>query len=384
MPLSPRQLNRATLARQLLLRRERLPAADAVRRVVALQAQEPPSPYVALWNRVADFDPADLDAAFADHAVVKATLMRITLHAVHADDHPPFHEAMQTTLRAARLGDRRFTSTGLSTEDADALIPHLLELAAQPRTKDEIEALLAERLGAPPEPGVWWALRTFAPLIHAPTGGPWSFGRRPSFLAAPAAPPREDHDRCVQHLVRRYLGGFGPASARDVAQFAMLRQPTVRPALAAMADTLTTVEGPDGTELFDVPDAPLPDDDTPAPPRLLGMWDSILLAYADRSRIIPTEYRQLVIRRNGDVLPTILVDGYVSGVWRPVDDGIEALAFHPLPDDAWDGLATEARSLSALLRDRDPGVYGRYARWWADMPRGETYLLRSGPTTSVT
>lgn len=375
MPLSPRQLNRATLARQLLLRRERLPVAEAVRRAVTLQAQEPPSPYVALWNRVADFDPAHLDAAFAEHAVVKATLMRITLHAVHADDHPPFHEAMQTTLRAARLNDRRFRSTGLSTEDADALVPHLLELAAHPRTRDEFEVLLAERLGAPPEPGVWWALRTFAPLIHAPTDGPWSFGRRPSFLAAPAPPSAEGTDRCVQHLVRRYLEAFGPASARDVAQFAMLRQPTVRPALAAMTDTLTTVEGPDGTELFDVLDAPLPDEDALAPPRLLGMWDSTLLAYADRSRIIPAEYRPLVIRRNGDVLPTLLVDGYVCGVWRPVDGGIEALAFHALPDDAWDGLAAEARGLSALLRDRDPGVYSRYARWWSDLWRGEPHLL---------
>lgn len=376
MPLSPRQLNRATLARQLLLRRERLPVAEAVRRVVALQAQEPPSPYVALWTRVDGFDPSDLDAALAEHTVVKATLMRITLHAVHADDHPPFHEAMQTTLRAARLGDRRFTSTGLSIDDADALVPHLLEFAAQPRTKDEFEALLAERLGAPPEPGVWWALRTFAPLIHAPTGGPWSFGRRPSFLAAPAAPASGERARCVQHLVRRYLEGFGPASAQDVAQFALLRRPTVRPALAAMADTLVRLDGPDGTELFDVPGAPLPDEDTPAPPRLLGMWDSVLLAYADRSRIIPAEYRQLVIRRNGDVLPTVLVDGYVCGVWRPVDDGIEALAFHPLPDEAWEGLTAEAQSLSALLSDREPGVYGRYARWWADLPGADARLLR--------
>ncbi|MFD9950906.1 DNA glycosylase AlkZ-like family protein, partial [Nonomuraea sp. NPDC059022] len=128
MRLTMRRLNRATLARQLLLRRERLPAAEGVRRVVALQAQEAASPYLALWNRLEGFDPADLDAAFATHEVVKSTLMRITLHAVHAGDYPAFHNAMVASLRAARLGDRRFTGAGLSVADADALLPHLLEL----------------------------------------------------------------------------------------------------------------------------------------------------------------------------------------------------------------------------------------------------------------
>ncbi len=119
----------------------------------------------------------------------------------------------------------------------------------------------------------------------------------------------------------------------------------------------------------------VPDEDTPAPPRLMAMWDSILLAYADRSRVIPPEYRKLVMRSNGDVLPTLLVDGYVCGVWRPVDGGIEATAFHPLPDDAWDGLAAEARQLVAFLADREPAVYSRYARWWTDLPTADVHLL---------
>src|SRR5829696_7437061 len=116
--LTARGLNRATLARQLLLERTSLDVVGAVRRVVALQAQEAASPYLALWNRVAGFDAADLDAAFAEHAVVKAALMRITLHAVAADDHARFHHAMQQTLRAARLNDRRFRATGLTPADA--------------------------------------------------------------------------------------------------------------------------------------------------------------------------------------------------------------------------------------------------------------------------
>jgi hypothetical protein len=375
MSLTPRRLNRATLARQLLLRREPLPVADAVRRVVALQAQEPASPYIALWNRLADFDPADLDAAFAGLGIVKATLMRIALHAVHAEDYTTFHQAMVRNLRASRLGDPRFTSSGSSVAEVDALLPHLLEHAALPRTRDEVEAMLAERLGRPPERGVWWALRTFAPLVHAPTGGPWSFGARPVFLAAPNEPARPDPEESLQRLIRRYLEAFGPASVEDFAQFSLQQRSVTRAALRAMQGTLTVLEGPDGRELYDVPGAPLPPEDTPAPPRLMAMWDSVLLAYADRSRMIPAAYRRLVLRRNGDVLPTLLVDGAVCGVWRGVEGGVEALAFHPLADDAWDGLAREAGALARLLAGREPDPYRRYGHWWPTLPCAQRRIL---------
>lgn len=375
MRLTARQLNRATLGRQLLLAREPLGVVDAVHRVLGLQAQEAASPYLALWNRLAAFDPADLDAAFAAHAVVKASLLRITLHAVDPGDYPAFHAAMLPALRASRLNDRRFVVTGLSVADADALVEHLVTFAAQSRTKAELEGHLEARLGAPPHRGVWWALRTFAPLVHAPIGGPWSFGRRPSFAAARTAPFAAGREEAIQHLALRYLEAFGPASVLDLAQFTMLARPTVRTALRALAGTLTVSEGPEGTELFDVPGAPLPAADTPAPPRLLGMWDGVLLAYADRSRIIPPDYRRLVIRQNGDVLPTLLVDGYVAGVWRPVDGGIEATPFHPLSAEAWHGLAAEAGALMAFLADREPGVYGRYAHWWTRLPSAEARVL---------
>jgi DNA glycosylase AlkZ-like len=373
--LSARRLNRATLDRQLLLRRERLPVVDAVRRVVGLQAQEPASPYLALWNRLEDFDPAELDAAFASHEVVKATLMRITLHAVAAEDYPAFHNAMRFALRAARLGDRRYTSTGLSTADADALVPHLLELARRPSTGAEIEAALTERLGRESPRRLWWALRTFAPLAHAPTGGPWSFGTRPSYVTARLSPTSVDQAESERRLARRYLEGFGPASVADLARFATLYRSRAKSALQAIEDELERYEGPDGTELFDVPGGSLPAEDVPAPPRLLPMWDSVLLAYDDRGRIIPPDYRKLVIRINGDVLPTLLVDGYVAGVWRAVPDGIEATAFAPLPDEAWARLAAEARGLVAVLAGRDPAVYRRYQHWWAKLPPGQTRVL---------
>jgi hypothetical protein len=136
------------------------------------------------------------------------------------------------------------------------------------------------------------------------------------------------------------------------------------------------LSGPDGGELLDLPNAVLPDPDIPAPPRLLGMWDSVLLAHADRSRILPPAYRPHVIRQNGDVLPTLLVDGEVAGVWRTVEGGIEAGAFHPLPMKVWRELAAEAAALAAFLADREPAVYRRYGHWWAKgLPIDERRVL---------
>jgi Winged helix DNA-binding domain len=375
MRLSARQLNRATLARQLLLHREPLDVVEAVRRVVALQAQVAASPYLALWNRVADFDPADLDAAFIDRSVVKASLIRLTLHAVVAEDYPAFHSAMLSSLRASRLYDARFRTSGLSIADTDALLPHLLEFTDRPRTKAQIEALMQDRLGERNHSRAFWALKMFAPLHHAPTGGPWSFGTASSFVAAGTAADPGHPNESVQRLLVRYLEAFGPASAADFGQFTMLRKPATLQALEALGDTLEKLEGPDGSTLFDVRGRSLPADELPAPPRLLGMWDNVLLAYADRSRVIPPDYRRLVIQQNGDVLPTILVDGYVAGVWRAVEGGIEATAFHRLSDEAWSGLAAEAAALVAFLAGREPAVYRRYSHWWALLPHVEVRLL---------
>ncbi|MET9579261.1 winged helix DNA-binding domain-containing protein [Streptomyces massasporeus] len=378
MDITAQELNRATLGRQLLLGREAMGAGEAVRRVVALQAQHAASPYVALWNRLAGFAPAELDAAFSEGAVVKATLMRITLHAVHADDHRVFREAMQQTLYASRLG-YRFAATGLTPADGQALVPELLDFADRPRTAAEVQEWLAERVGEERKAGAWWGLKAYAPLLHVPTGGPWSFGARSSFVAARTGPVpegRETVTEALNHLVLRCLAGFGPASVADVAQFAMVPRATVRRALLALDDAVEQLRGPDGTVLYDVPGASRPPADTPAPPRLMAMWDSVLLAHADRSRVIPPAYRRLVIRVNGDVLPTLLVDGRVAGVWRALDGGIEATAFHDLPTAVWEGLAEEAASLTALLAGRDSEVYRRYHHWWPKLPDGQVRLLK--------
>lgn len=368
--ITARELNRATLARQLLLERVSLSVTDAMRRVVALQAQQPASAYLALWNRLAGFDAAELDAAFGCHQLVRAQLMRVTMHAVHAGDHQAFREAMDPTLRASRLGDPRFRASGLTVEDALDLMGGLLDFADQPRTGPECEAWLASRLGAPMPPLAWRMLRQYAPLWHAPTDGPWLFGSR-AYVAARPRPVLADPDvsaMALQTLVRRYLEGFGPASIADMAQFATVQRARAKAAVQALGGSLCQLEGPDGTVLYDVPSAPLPDGDVPAPPRLMAMWDSTLLAYADRTRLIPPGYRKIVTRMNGDVLPTLLVDGYVAGVWRAVPDGIEATAFHALPPVAWEGFAAEAQALVPFLADREPEVYRRYHHWWDKLP----------------
>jgi hypothetical protein len=375
VPLTAQALNRATLARQLLLERAPLDVVEGVRRVVALQAQSAASPYIGLWARLADFDPADLDRAFVDGTVVKASLMRLTLHAVAADDHRPFHVAMQSLLRKSRLEDPRFTVGELSAVEVEAMLAEVLAFLGEGRTNAEVEAWLAERLGAEAGRQAWWAIRTFAPLVHAVTGRPWSFGPRPAYRVAPAPHDRDDPAAALPILVRRYLEGFGPASVADISQFTIIPRGQVRVAIEALGEEFIRLEGSDGRELLDVPGGLLPDEDLAAPPRLLPMWDSILFAYDDRTRIIPPEHRRTVIRTNGDTLPTLLVDGRVAGVWRTTDDGIEATAFEPLDDDAWAGLEVEARSLVGLLAEREPRAYSRYGRWWERIEGAQVRVL---------
>ena len=182
----------------------------------------------------------------------------------------------------------------------------------------------------------------------------------------------------LQQLILRYLAGYGPASVADISQFSLIQRSKIRAALKELNDQIERLEGPNGAELFDLPGGLRPDDETPAPPRLLGMWDNVLLAYFVRDRIIPPDYRQVVIRRNGDVLPTLLVDGYVAGIWRAVEGGIEATAFHDLNADVWEALATEAHALTHFLDDRDPEVYRRYHHWWDKLPDGFNTMVLSG------
>ena len=369
--LDPRALNRATLARQHLLTRAGLPVPAALEAVGGLQAQEPASPYLALWTRLEGFAPAGLDGAFERREVVKGTLMRGTLHAVSAADYGRLAPAVLPRARGIRRTDR-------GTVPTEAELARLLDAAAayatEPRSLQELQAHLARIDPArSPEELVWWLWR-FAPLLRAPEPGmPWSFGRRPRLVHAAAWLPDlvlADDAASTAATIRTHLGAFGPASAADISAWSGIPVGTLRPTIDALVATgeVERLRSDTGRELLDLPDAPRPDPDTDAPPRLLPMWDSVLLAHADRTRIISDADRAIVVARNGDTLPTFLVDGVVAGLWwtEPGSAGRTAIhlePFRPIPGAARRALEAEADRLRSVIEPIEPFVYRRYQRW---------------------
>ena len=348
--LTERELNRALLARQLLLRRQRLPVVRAVERVGALQAQWPPSPYLALWSRLDAFDKAALMRAVERRRLVKTTLMRATLHLVSVAD----YLAYGGLIRAARTRSllTQASRDGI-VEQVETLAPRALELvSSQPRSRPE----LLELLGLPklrlddPRPWVFWHLLTArAALVHSPEGSVWrkttggtKFVPAASWLGGDGGGGEE----AAVWLVRRYLAAFGPATRADAAKWTGLARMTLEPGFARLE--LRRFRDERGGELFDLPRAPLPSADVRPPVRFLPMWDSALLAHADRTRILPDAYRRTVIRPNGDVQPTFLVDGFVAGTWRVEDGRVEVEPFEPLPTRARRELEDEASRLAAF------------------------------------
>ncbi|CAN5318713.1 winged helix DNA-binding domain-containing protein [soil metagenome] len=370
LTVSADELNRATLARQLLLERSPLEPVAAVRALVGLQAQEPASPYLALWTRLAGFDPAALDAAWIDRRLVKGTLMRQTLHAVAAVDYPMFWAAHVDSFGRAGARLARFEALGIGAERVTELTSLALSHADVPRANPELTAYLTELGGPLGDRDWWWAIRGMAPFVHVPAAVPWGFTRRPSYVAARSWLPWTEAgaQAGLDELVRRYLAAFGPAGVADIAQFTRLEITRVRAAVDRLGTSLRRLRGPDGADLVDLRDAAIPGADTPAPVRFLPMWDSVLLAYRDRSRVIPAEVRKMVIRTNGDVLPTFLVDGRVAGLWRAeLVRGRTRIRYRPfgrLPRAVRAELDAEAAALAVFVEPLEPEVYRRYARWW--------------------
>jgi Winged helix DNA-binding domain len=339
--LTLRELNRTTLLRQLLLRRERLPVARAVERVAALQAQWQPSPYVALWSRLEGFERGSLERALARGSVVKALLMRATMHLVSARDYPSFDAAVREARTIARVRGRE--------PPAPELVERAVALARErPRSRPELMKALGldSRTTDPDELRTYSWVVALGRLEQMPEAAFWAF--RGSPLLRPAEhelPPKED---AAVHLVRRYLAAFGPATRADVSAWSGV---PIRD-LAAAFDSLRlrTFRDENGRELLDLPRAPLAEESTPAPPRMLPRWEELLLAHKDRSRVLPDEYRKTVIALNGDVSQAFLVDGFVAGAWRHEGDRVVLEAFAPLPRAARRGLEDEARRLTAWLR----------------------------------
>jgi hypothetical protein len=350
--LTVRELNRALLARQLLLRRQRSSVPRAIERVGAVQAQWPPSPYVALWSRLEGFASSQLMRAVERRLVVKATLMRTTLHHVSARDYLAY-AGILTSERVA-WAERQLERY---PDDADVarLARELTEhVAERPRTRPDLLAALGQPKLVVDErrPWILWHLLVAkAALVHGPPSSVWrrstgggTFVPAHVWLGAEGAAD----GAAVAHLVRRYLGAFGPALRADLAQWTGLPFATLEPGLARLP--LRRFRDELGRELLDLPRAPLPPPDTAAPPRFLPMWDSVLLAHRDRSRVLPDEYRKTVIRRNGEVQRTFLVDGFVAGTWRLEHGRVELEPLENLPRGARRLLEHEGAALARFSR----------------------------------
>lgn len=350
--LTLRELNRALLARQLLLKRVRLAPAPAIERLGALQGQWPPAPYIALWSRLQGFRVSTLERALADGTVVKATVMRGTMHLMTAGDFPYYSVASQERRHRVwpgwerailrYYGDRspearRFVAKWHGLGDTATLHRALVRHARTPRTREELIEHFAAQTRMPVELArhfIWAFVATFGGLVHAPASGGWTSRGAREFVAAQVALGRHavpDFAVAVRHTVRRHLAAFGPATIEDIASWTSIRRKPVREALATIEPELREFADERGRTLFDLARAPRPAADTPAPVRFLAKWDSPLLAYSapERVRILTDGYRRSVIAKNGDVVPTVLVDGMVAARWgarRVGSRGVLAIA----------------------------------------------------------
>ncbi|WP_367320034.1 winged helix DNA-binding domain-containing protein [Streptomyces sp. HUAS ZL42] len=345
--LGTRALNRATLDRQLLLRRSPLSAKAAVEHLLGLQAQNVKPPYYALAARLDGFTPGELSGLMADREVVRIVTMRSTIHTHTADD----CLTLRPLVQAAR--DRELTNfrKGLQGVDLDRLAALARDLVeAEPRTMKQLrEALLAEWPDADPQ-ALGIAARCRLPLVQVTPRGLWGRSGQVAlttaehWLGRPAEPAPAPED-----VVLRYLAAFGPASVKDMQTWAGLTR--LRDAFERLRPRLVTFRDGNGVELFDLPDAPRPDPDTPAPPRFLPEFDNLLLSHADRTRVVPAEYWGRSWLGN-QVYCTFLVDGFLAGVWKLDEDALLIEPFGRLTRAQREELTAEgARMLAAMHKE---------------------------------
>jgi len=337
--LTVRELNRATLARQLLLERKRLSAKALIERLVGLQAQWPPAPYVGIWTRTVDFRHEALERELVRGTIVKATVMRQTLHLVTLRDYALIRAAMSET------------NFPWMSSLAEQLAPAVRVLAAAgPVTSAEAMALLEQQheLKGISARRAWRAARVRAHLLHHHETALWR-GRPEGRFVAIDEPEALIPVEARAEMIRRYLAAFGPSSLRDIAQWSMMHVPELKASLALLE--LRRFRDEQGRELFDVPRGELPDPDIPAPVRFLPKWDNVLLAHAERMRVLPEPYRRKVIGQNGDVAQTFLVDGFVAGIWRVEKRRVQLEPLKPLSRAARRELKDEAERLEAFLAD---------------------------------
>ncbi|GAA1741056.1 winged helix DNA-binding domain-containing protein [Isoptericola hypogeus] len=379
--LTADELTRTTLSRQGLLARSDDDVATVVGRVGGLQAQHADMPYVALWSRRAGQTIADLEDALTGKSVVKATVMRSTLHVVAADEWPVLDAvSAEQRLAAWRASARR------AGVDLVGLNAEVRAFCARPRSLDEVEEFAAAQYpgvdAAAAIPGgvsrAWWRLASAGGgLVHVPPSGLWGSHVAPQYLdgavwladrlALPLQVPAPDEAR--SRAVARYLAAFGPASVEDVARGLGVRGARAMQTALAGLD-LRAYVGPDGRDLVDLAGAETVPGDTPAPVRFLSRWDHLLIAFAVRDRLVAAEHAPAVYRRNGDVLPTFCVDGRVAGTWA-LDRDAQRASIRLAPFD--DELAhrhgeTIEREAEALLDYVAAELDERVVIWSQDVP----------------
>lgn len=347
--LTRRELNRALLERQLLLERSALSPVKVVERLGGLQAQSTASPYLSLWTRLERFERAHLTRALESRRLVKALVQRGTLHIVT----PPDYWAFSTARRElggllwppsyeARLPARRI-------KELAKLV--VAELGTGELSFKEVRAVLE-----PHEvPGVdatflWRRVQGQAHVVHVPPSGVWGYGGQGIYAAADAIIALEspEPEGAFDHLVRRYLAAYGPATKQDVGQWAGI------PRLSPIADSferqrLRTFRDEQGRTLYDLPRAPLPDGERPAPVRLMPRFDNLVLSHADRSRILGDIPPSRIVTNNGIVHATILVDGFVAGIWQLDKGRVTLEPFAPLDQDVKRALREEMDKLEAFV-----------------------------------
>jgi hypothetical protein len=352
--LGLRALNRATLERQMLLRRQTLPALEAIEHLVGMQAQAPNPPYVGLWTRLENFHPDELARLILERRAVRVALMRNTVHLVSARDCLALRPLVQPVIDRGLYANRAHRE-GLEGVDIEALAAAGRALIEErPRTAKELGVLLRERWPGRDPASLARAVRHLVPLVQVPPRGVWGKSGPAAHTTAEAWLGRSlDSDPSLEEMVVRYLGAFGPAGVKDVQAWSGLTR------LGGMVDRLRSrllsFRDEHGGEMFDLPDAPRPDPDVPAPPRFLPEFDNLILSHADRARVIADEHRKALASRNGMVPATFLVDGFVGGTWKTerirgkITLAIEP--FEPLAKNDRGALAEEGERLLQFMAE---------------------------------
>ncbi|GGV20409.1 hypothetical protein GCM10010182_47930 [Actinomadura cremea] len=311
--LGKRELNRALLTRQMLLRREPVGALEAIERLVGMQSQAPNPPYIGLWSRVEGFDFAEVSRLMTERRVLRIVVMRGTLHLVSARDAHVLRPLTQTILDRYVAGP---AGRGLDGADLPAVVDAARALLEEePRSDKELRGLLAERWPEQDAALLGWAVRLALPLVQVPPRGLWGKAgtARHTTLGAwlgdgPAVEPS------IDEMVLRYLGAFGPASVQDAQQWSGMTG--LGEVVERLGPKLVRFRDERGRALYDLPEAPRPGPDEPAPVRFVPEFDNLTLAHADRTRIVSEEHRKRIFTVNGIIRATFLVDGFVHGMWK--------------------------------------------------------------------